>query len=143
MCPPHGVLLVDGDAELLSVMAGQLRQEGIPLRMAATGREAVRLALQQSPALLVLEIELPDGNGFEVVGALRRQPGLDAVPLLVYTGLELSAQQCQRLSLGPTRYLNKSVTTDTQFKEAVVFLLRKTGGAARSSTRSPTPQRRP
>jgi CheY-like chemotaxis protein len=135
MSPPHGVLLADGDAELLAVMAGQLRHEGIPLRVAATGREAVRLALQQPPALLVLEVELPDGNGFEVVGALRRQPGLGAVPLLVYTGLELSERQCQRLRLGPTRYLNKSVATDAQFKEAVVFLLRQTGGAARSLTR--------
>jgi CheY-like chemotaxis protein len=86
--------------------------------------------LQQPPALLVLEVDLPEGSGFEVVGALRRHPGLDATPLLVYTGLDLTAEQRRRLRLGSTRFLAKSATSDAEFRDAVAVLLQETTPSA-------------
>jgi hypothetical protein len=123
------VLLVDDDAALLEVMARQLSQVGITVCTAATGREAVARAREKPPGLLVLDIGLPDGDGFEVVETLQQDPHLKEIPLLVYTGLDLTGEQRHRLNLGPTRFLTKSKATDEEFKALVVELLCPTNHA--------------
>ncbi|HEY2930670.1 MAG TPA: ATP-binding protein [Acidobacteriota bacterium] len=119
------ILLVEDDEVLLQVMARQLGQEGISVRTATTGRQAIALALQSAPGLMVLDVGLPDGDGFDVVDALRREPVLKRIPLLVYTGRDLTAEQRGQLTLGATRFLTKSEATDEQFRSLVVSLLHK------------------
>lgn len=118
------VLLVDDDEAMLDVMQRQLQREGIASRTAVSGREAVQLARSETPGVLVLDIGLPEGDGYDVVEALRREPRLNRIPLLVYTGRDLSGYERHRLQLGPTRYLTKSKATNEDFRELVVGLLR-------------------
>ena len=130
------VLLVDDDEAMLDVMQRQLTREGISSRTAVSGREAVQLARSETPGVLVLDIGLPDGDGYDVVEALRREPRLNRIPLLVYTGRDLSGFERHRLQLGPTRYLTKSKATNEDFRELVVGLLRNFGqpGVVREDT---------
>jgi CheY-like chemotaxis protein len=118
------VLLVDDDGPLLDVMARQLTREGVAVRTAATGSEAVSLARERPPALLVLDVGLPDLDGYDVVAALRGEARLSMIPVLVYTGRDLSGEQRRRLRLGPTRYITKSRVTDDAFRDLVLELLR-------------------
>jgi CheY-like chemotaxis protein len=118
------VLLVDDDGPLLDVMARQLSREGVAVRTAATGSEAVSLARERPPALLVLDVGLPDLDGYDVVEALRGEARLASIPVLVYTGRDLSGEQRRRLRLGPTRYITKSRVTDDAFRDLVLELLR-------------------
>ena len=117
------VLLVDDDEALLGVLARQLLQRGIPVRVATTVKEAVRQGRQQPPRLIVLDLGLPDGDGTEVVESLRQDPRLAATPLLVYSVRDLDRAQERALLLGPTRFLTKSRATDDQFVAAVMELL--------------------
>ncbi len=117
------ILLVDDDEALLDVMQRQLQREGIASRTAVSGREALQLARSGTPGVLVLDIGLPEGDGYEVVEALRREPRLNRIPLLIYTGRDLSGFERHRLQLGPTRYLTKSKATNEDFRELVVGLL--------------------
>lgn len=121
---PGDVLLVEDDEALLGVMARQLGQSGIGVRTATTGKEAILLAGLEVPGLLVLDIALPEGDGFYVVDALRESPELRKIPLLVYTGLDLTHEQRVRLKLGPTRFLTKSRGSDEEFQLLVMDLLR-------------------
>jgi DNA-binding response OmpR family regulator len=118
------VLLVDDDDALLDVMSRQLTREGVAVRTAATGSEAVSLARERPPALLVLDVGLPDLDGYDVVEALRGEARLAAIPVLVFTGRDLSGEQRRRLRLGPTRYITKSRVTDDAFRDLVLELLR-------------------
>jgi PAS domain S-box-containing protein len=117
------VLLVDDDEPLLGVLARQLLQRGISVRVATTGREAVRQCLLKPPLLLVLDLGLPDGEGADVVKQMRQEPRLAGLPLLVYTGRDLGREQEEELRLGPTRFLTKSRATDDQFLALVSDLM--------------------
>ena len=116
------VLLVEDDVTLLDVMARQLSREGIAVRTATTGEEAIRGAEAEPPALMVLDIGLPERDGFDVVDAMRQRPTLRGIPVLVYTARDLTEDERGRLRLGPTRFLTKSKASDEDFRRLVVEL---------------------
>jgi len=116
------VLLVEDDETLLGVMARQLFREGITVRTAITGEEAIRSAEAEPPALMVLDVGLPERDGYDVVDTMRQRPALRDIPVLVYTARDLTEQQRGRLRLGPTRFLTKSKASDEDFRRLVVEL---------------------
>ena len=136
------ILLVEDDVPLLDVMTRQLTSQGIRVRTATTGQEAIRLAEQRRPGLLVLDVALPDGDGYAVVESLRHRPGLGDIPILVYTGLDLSDEQRGRLCLGPTRFLTKSKATVQDF-QALVNELRGASTPAAPDRAAASPSERP
>jgi CheY-like chemotaxis protein len=119
------VLLVDDDQALLGVLARQFLASGLAVRVASTAPEAIAKARALSPGLIVLDLGLPAGSGFEVVAALREDDKLQNTPLLVYTEVDLSGEDRRRLRLGRTRFLIKSRATDEEFHRAALGLLGK------------------
>ena len=117
------VLLLDDDQALLGVLARQLVQRGLRVRAALTARDGMRIAAEAPPRLLVLDVGLPDADGFAVVAAFREQPALSALNVLVYTNWDLNAAQRDRLTLGPTRFLVKSRGSAADFEAAVDEML--------------------
>jgi CheY-like chemotaxis protein len=118
----HYVLVVEDDVTLLDVMTRQLAREGIAVQTAVTGEEALRIAEGEPPALMVLDLGLPGRDGFDVVEAMRERPTLKGIPVLVYTGRDLTEEQRGRLRLGPTRFLTKSKASDADFRRLVLEL---------------------
>lgn len=117
------VLIIEDDAELLDVMARQLAADGLCVRAVRSGWAGLAAFGERPPSLLVLDVDLPDIDGFGVVAELRNQPAYRNVPLLVYTGMDLTTAQRNRLQLGPTRFLMKSRSSDDEFRGAVGRLL--------------------
>lgn len=124
----HEVLVVEDDEALRQVLVRQL-EAGARVRSAGTGEEALSLARECPPDLIILDVGLPGADGFAVVRALRQETGLADTALLVYTGRDLSREERERLRLGPTRVLTKGRATDADFRLAVVDLL-DLGGAS-------------
>ena len=118
------VLIVEDDAELLSVLQKQLERDGIAVRAVAGGREALAMIRAARPRLIVLDVGLPDIDGFDLVAILRSDETLRALPLLVYTGRYLDGADRARLTLGPTRFLTKSTSDDREFRRLVGELIR-------------------
>jgi CheY-like chemotaxis protein len=116
-------LLVDDDEELLSILELRLAQDRVATQRATTAQEAIDAAYSLKPDVLVLDLGLPDGDGSEVVEALRCDPTLRGIPLLVYTGRDLRQEDRDRLALGPTRFLTKSRETGEEFRAVVLELL--------------------
>jgi PAS domain S-box-containing protein len=129
------VLLVDDDTALLGVLTRQLLQAGVPVRAARTAREAIAEA-RTPPALIVIDVALPDGSGYDVIQALRERPDSSGLPVLIYTAHDLSREDQARLALGPTRMLIKSKATDAEFQAVVLELLRTPEEAGRELRRS-------
>ena len=120
--PTRYVLLVEDDVTLLDVMARQLFREGIAVRTAMTGEDAMRIAEAEPPALMVLDVGLPERDGFDVVETMRQRIDLQGIPVLVYTARDLTEAQRGRLRLGPTRFLTKSKASDEDFRRLVMEL---------------------
>ncbi|MEA2343096.1 MAG: hypothetical protein QOF63_1265 [Thermoanaerobaculia bacterium] len=117
------VLIVEDDSDLARVMTTALQRHGLHTVHTASGNEALRLCNEHPPSLIVLDLGLPDLDGYEVVRSLRRSPTLKHVPLLVYSALDLGSSEQSRLRLGTTEFLTKSRCSLTDFEARVVRLI--------------------
>jgi signal transduction histidine kinase/CheY-like chemotaxis protein len=117
------VLLVEDDADLALVLVERLAALGLSTLHAATVEEAVRLAGEREPDLLVLDLGLPDGYGGEVVDALRADTTVRDIPVVVYTARDVPAAERERLGLGETAYLSKGRISLEEFETSVLDLL--------------------
>jgi PAS domain S-box-containing protein len=117
------ILVVEDDLDLARVMNAALQSHGIRTLHAVTGSEAVQLCRQHEPSLIVLDLVLPDMDGFAVVSALRESATLGRIPLLVYSALDVGIADQSRLRLGPTEFLTKSRGSLADFEARVVRLL--------------------
>src|SRR5690606_6511618 len=79
---PHRVLIVDDEEGILELVEYHLRRAGFDVLLAHTGLEGYRMATEASPDLVVLDLMLPDMDGFEVCRRIRRKSD---VPVLMLT----------------------------------------------------------
>jgi DNA-binding response OmpR family regulator len=82
------VLVVDDDADTLDAVAEALEMEGIVVRRASSGREALRLAALHPPQLAIVDLIMPEVSGEDVCTELRRDPRFAATRLLVLSAAE-------------------------------------------------------
>jgi DNA-binding response OmpR family regulator len=105
--PPHRpkcVLVVDDDAQVRQAIRWALEDEGLAVVTAADGREALGLAVERLPDLLVLDLTLPEMNGYEVARSLRAKHP-QPIPILVITADGLASMKAGRV--GAYAYLRK------------------------------------
>jgi PAS domain S-box-containing protein len=121
-CAPS-VLVVEDDLDLARVMIASLQRHGIGTSHAVNGSEAVLYCRRQEPALIVLDLILPDCDGFEIIRTLRESAVLARIPLIVYSALDVGTADQARLRLGPTEFLTKSRCSPAEFEGHVVRLL--------------------
>ncbi len=80
------ILIVDDDASLLVAMSTRLGAAGYEVTQAQDAVQAVRFAREQRPDLLVLDVNLPAGDGFTVLERIREIPEMDQTPVIYITG---------------------------------------------------------
>lgn len=121
---PPRALVIEDDEDARAVLLELLRTAGVEAVGVATGADAIRVGRADPPDLVVLDVGLPDVDGFEVVRGLARGQ-TRVVPMIVYTGRDLSAEERARLRLGRTRHLTKSRVTNQEFVATVKQFLRE------------------
>ena len=83
---PGAILIVDSDRGFRASLSRLLVRAGFRTREAATGVEALEVARRERPGLVLLEVELPDLNGYEVCRELRDEYG-EALPIVFVSAL--------------------------------------------------------
>ncbi len=119
------VLVVEDDLDLAQILIAVFERYGIETFYARTGREAIQLSQRLIPDLLILDLGLPEGDGFAVVDWLRHHNRLCRVPLVVYTSRDLNESDRDRLKLGQTLFLTKARITPQEFERRVINLLNR------------------
>jgi PAS domain S-box-containing protein len=119
------VLVVEDDTNLAEVLMTLFESDNIAAFHAKTGQEAIHLSQKLHPDLLVLDLVLPDRDGFAVVEWLRQHTALQNIPLLVYSAKDLDQAERDRLQLGQTEFLTKGRVTVQEFEQRVVELLQQ------------------
>src|ERR1700753_4193248 len=125
---PAYVLLVEDDEDLASVLAASFHDAAVRVEHAPTRQQAIRQCINQRPDLLILDLTLPDGDGFSLVEWLRQQPGLRTMPLVVYSGREISEGEMAKLRLGPTEFLTKAKVQPHEVEELVLSMVSRIRG---------------
>lgn len=101
------ILVVDDEAHIRRFVEVNLRLEGWDVITAASGGEAIELALQARPRLILLDVMMPDMNGFEVCRRLRAYPRTAQVPVIFVTGRSMIADKITGLTAGADDYVLK------------------------------------
>ena len=126
-----GLLVVDDEPFLRDAVAASLRFLGYAVTTAENGTEALRLAREQPFDLVVLDVMLPDIDGFDVVGRLRRD-GL-RVPVIFLTARDTQADKVAGLTLGGDDYMTKPFGL-AELAARIGTVLRRTRPAATGPT---------
>jgi CheY-like chemotaxis protein len=96
--PPCPVLVVEDHADLRELMRRMLEQEGWAVVEAENGRVALDRVAENRPELIVLDLMMPEMDGFGFLEALRREPAWRSIPIIVVTAKDLSPEERQRLN---------------------------------------------
>src|SRR5580704_7116642 len=102
---PARLLVVDDEATILELLSGSLRLAGFEVVTAASGAGAVRAAASSRPDLVLLDVMLPDGDGFEVLGRMRS--GGAEVPVIFLTARDQVPDRVRGFALGGDDYVTK------------------------------------
>jgi signal transduction histidine kinase/CheY-like chemotaxis protein len=122
---PAYVLLVEDDEDLASVLIASFEDAAVHVDHASSRQMAIRQCITRPPDLLILDLTLPDGDGFSLVEWLRQQPALRALPMVVYSGREISESEMARLRLGPTEFLTKAKVQPQEVEELVLSMVHR------------------
>ena len=101
------VLVVDDEAPTVELLTDALNRNGVRALSASDGRTGVELALAHHPDAIVLDLVMPGMTGFQVVRQLRDHPAARNIPILVFTGKELTAEDRARLLDGVQAVVRK------------------------------------
>ena len=107
--PPASVLVVDDDPAVRRLTQQVLHREGWTVVQAENGRIGLRRIAECRPALIILDLVMPDMDGFEFLDTLRRSDGLPAIPIIVLTAKELTAADRESLNGSVAKVLDKSI----------------------------------
>jgi len=103
------VLIVDDNEMNLRLARDVLAFSGFRTLEAATGAEAIRLAAEQRPDVVLLDVRLPDMEGTAVVGALRSDAQTATIPLVAVTSFAMLGDRERFLAAGFDGYLEKPI----------------------------------
>lgn len=120
------VLIIEDDIDLAQVLVAIFEGYGIKTYHSRTGREAMALSQVLTPNLLVLDVALPEIDGFALVDWLRQHKRLHQLPLVVYSARDLDECDRERLNLGPTLFLTKGRVTPEEFEQRAMALFNST-----------------
>ncbi|GAB1488849.1 hypothetical protein MASR2M8_12970 [Opitutaceae bacterium] len=104
---PLTVLSVDDERDVTDLVHFHLKRAGFNVLTAADGRQALSVIESRRPDLVLLDLMLPDIDGFGVCEILRRQPETATVPIIIVTAWSTSDARQLGLELGALDYLTK------------------------------------
>ena len=101
------ILIVDDEPDALEILGFKLKEAGYVPLFAKDGARAIAAARDERPALIVLDLMLPEVDGLEVCKVLRRDPGTAAIPILMLTARAGEMDRVLGLELGADDYVTK------------------------------------
>ena len=110
----NSVLVVDDDPSIRSLLQQEFTEAGYTVRVAENGRQAVQLVRQEAPGLIVLDVMMPEMNGFDVAAVLKNDPATMHIPIII---LSIVEDKERGYRLGVDRYLTKPIDTESLFRE--------------------------
>jgi signal transduction histidine kinase/DNA-binding response OmpR family regulator len=113
------VLVVDDDPRAVELVAVRIMGLASTVLRSYGGREAIAVARKELPDLIVLDLMMPDVNGFDVVRALNERPDTARIPILVVTAKQVTAEDRARLSGLVTTIMEKGELDESRFMDEV------------------------
>ncbi len=117
------LLLIDDDHEYRGILRGVLGQAGFSVEEADSGKEAMERLRNARPALILLDLRMPDMDGFELLRHLREVDEWKAIPVIILTGADLTPQQVLEMNRQMIDYVRKSDLTVESITQSIKRVL--------------------
>ncbi|MBD2130886.1 AAA-like domain-containing protein [Microcoleus sp. ZQ-A2] len=101
------ILIVDDTPENLQVLSNTLSKQGYKVRCVVTGKMGIRAARSASPDLILLDIRIPDMNGYEVCEQLKSDPQTSEIPVIFLSALDEALNKVRAFTVGGADYITK------------------------------------
>ena len=101
------LLIADDDEDILELLGFRLERAGYEIVRARNGAEALRLALEHTPALALLDVTMPGLDGYEVTRRLRTEPRTSAMPVILLTARAQASDISRGMAAGADDYIKK------------------------------------
>jgi two-component system, OmpR family, response regulator len=124
------LLVVEDDPNILELLSASLRFAGFDVRTAVSGSSAISASADLRPDLVVLDVMLPDLDGFEVIKRLRADSG--RIPVVFLTARDATDDKIRGLTLGGDDYVTKPFSLE-ELTARIRAVLRRTAGEHTSS----------
>jgi two-component system, cell cycle response regulator DivK len=118
------LLIIEDNERNFYMMRFLLEKNGFKVIGAGNGREGVEKALQYKPRAILLDIQLPEMDGYAVAAELKKHSELDDVPIIAVTSYAMVGDRERILAAGATGYIEKPIDPDT-FVNDIAGHLRK------------------
>lgn len=106
---PNHILIVDDDVDALRLVGMMLEREGFKILAAASGQQAIEKAIAEQPILIILDVMMPDMDGYQVATQLRKHPATETIPILMFTAKTAVNDKVAGFQAGADDYLTKPV----------------------------------
>jgi pilus assembly protein CpaE len=103
------VLIVDDDLETLRLVGRMLQKQGYQILAADSGKQAIEIARSDLPDLIILDVMMPDIDGYEVTKLLRKEPVTSMIPILMFTAKTQVNDKVAGYEAGVDDYLTKPI----------------------------------
>lgn len=120
---PLKILAIDDDFALIELLNLILTSHGVGVKTATTGEEGVRLVREYAPDVIILDLMMPDMNGWEICGKVRQ---FSSAPILILSALDNPGNVASALDAGADDYLVKPVPSGVLMAH-INNLARRTG----------------
>ncbi|MBI5306339.1 response regulator [Candidatus Wolfebacteria bacterium] len=119
------VLIIDDDKFIRTVYESQLQQENIDVELAPDGESGLVKAKSAKPDLILLDMILPQKDGFEILKELKANSNLKNIPVVVFSSLSQQNDIDEAFKLGAIKYLPKDTYSPAQIVEEIKNILLK------------------
>jgi PAS domain S-box-containing protein len=116
------ILIVDDEPDTVSILTALLAEQGYLTFKAYDGIEAIMLAKREKPDIIILDLMMPEMDGFEVIKKLKSDIETNQIPIVVLTARDLKTDKIKALELGATEYLTKPFSTENLLTEIMEAL---------------------
>lgn len=118
------ILLVEDNDNNRYLAEFLLEREGFAVALAVNGKQALEAARQTKPDLVVMDIQMPEMDGYETAERFKSDPNLAAIPLVGVSSFAMVGDRAKALKLGFAGYIEKPINPDTFAQEVGQFLKR-------------------
>ena len=108
---PKKLLVADDEPNIVISLEYLMKREGYDVLVATDGNQALEAIQREQPALVLLDVMMPGKTGFEVCQAVRADPALDGVRILMLTAKGRETDVSKGLALGANAYMTKPFST--------------------------------
>jgi len=127
---PQTILIIDDDIDTLKLVGIMLERKGFKILASTTGKKGLQLANEEIPDLILLDIMIPDINGYEISRSIRSNPETESIPIIMFTARSQVDDKVEGLEAGADAYITKPARPRELFAQVNSILKRSPQRAA-------------